>query len=305
MGFPAAQKSSRAIRGPRRGVFAAGAGTGPIEVTGRGKAAGFTAVGVAAAATRRGRRRFGILWRRSHTRSVSSEIVTPIFASDCAINRIEAPARRSVSNTSRNGSSSADRKERGLRPAAISRANSVAFRVEVAGAGVGSAGQCASMERETSGKMPPRSCGTVGGSWAVAGEAPGEVEPSTRWSPAAAGVSMGCIPVIYPAPVGRATGIPRSGSKPRGLDVGVLTSAFLSFFVIRFSSLTLWLRLSRWILRWGKAFEFRFARSVQSLKLRRFVFVGWNESVEALSSDLVRSHSRSWGWFGLGGGGAC
>lgn len=100
-------------------------------------------------------------------------------------------------------------------------------------------------------------------------------------------------------------GVVLDQSKPRGLDVGVLTHAFLLFYVISFSSLTLWLRLSLWIRRCVEGIGFRLSELVQSLKLCRFVFVHWDECVEAVSRDLVGSISRSLGSLVLSGGGAC
>jgi hypothetical protein len=140
MEFRAAQYTSRAMRGPLRcpygtcGVAAVAAGLSIGDVAGVVVATisfGF----VAPAGFFRDRRRFGIFCRSSHTRSVSSEIVTPSFASDCTSSRIDAPARRSASSTSRYGSSSANRRERGRRPSAINRASVWASPVKVPAAG--------------------------------------------------------------------------------------------------------------------------------------------------------------------------
>ena len=138
MVFRAAQYTSRAIRGPLRCPYGTCGVAGVTVAAGLsiGDVAGVVVATisfgfVAPAGFFRDRRRFGIFCRSSHTRSVSSEIVTPSFASDCASSRIDAPARRSASSTSRNGSSSANRRERGRRPSAINRASAWALSVEV------------------------------------------------------------------------------------------------------------------------------------------------------------------------------
>lgn len=82
----------------------------------------------------RGFRRFGIFWRISHTRRIPRDTDTSNLASDCAISRIDAPAPRSVSSTSRYGSSSANRRDLGRRPSAIKRASAAAFSVPAMGA---------------------------------------------------------------------------------------------------------------------------------------------------------------------------
>ena len=227
MDSSAAQTSSRAMRGPRRGVYAVGAGDSGGNTAGRTTAAGLIGGVAAAAVFFRGRRRFGIFCRRSQTRSVSSEIVTPTFASDRASNRIDAPLRRSTSSTSRYGSNSANRWERGLRPAAINCASAAASLGELSLAGVRTTGQCVASAREAVGAAGSGAGGTPGAAWAITGGSPGEDGPRMSCSPAAAGVSTGCIPAIYRWSAGRATGARRSGSKPKGLDVGVLTHGFL------------------------------------------------------------------------------
>ena len=142
----AVQKSSRATRGPFRcqcgvpvgstvaGVVAGGCiglnavgadhgfGNGPAANTGRvsGTASGFFVCGF---------RRFGIFCRSSHTRSVSSETLTPNWPSDSASSRMEAPVRRSASRTSRYGANWANRWDRGRRPSVISRASACALSV--------------------------------------------------------------------------------------------------------------------------------------------------------------------------------
>ena len=102
-----------------------------------------------------------------------------------------------------------------------------------------------------------------------------------------------------------AMGVGLDQSKPRGLDVGVLTYAFLAIFVISFSSLTRLLQFSRWTFRLGEAFRFRFGQSVQSLELCRFVIVHCVERVKVLSRNFgcsIAGSSRSFGW---SGGGSC
>jgi len=294
MDSSAAQKSSRAMRGPRRGVYAGGAGDSGGNAAGRTTAAGLIGGLAAEAVFFRGRRRFGIFCRRSQTRSVSSEIVTPTFASDRAINRIDAPLRRSASSTSRYGSNSANRRERGLRPAAINCASAAASLGELSRAGVGAAGQCVASAREAVGAAGSGAGGTPGADWAITGGSPGEDGPRMSCSPAAAGVSTGCIPSIYRWLAGRATGARRSGSKPKGLDVGVLTHVFFLFLVVRFGSLTLWLRLSRCILRWSVPSGFRHGARVQSLVLGRFAFVDRGQWGEAVCARILsgRFHVR-------------
>lgn len=223
----AAQKSSRAMRGPRRGVYAVGAGDSDGNTAGRTTAASLIGGLAAAAVFFRERRRFGIFCRRSQTRSVSSEIFTPTFASDRAINRIDAPLRRSASSTSRYGSNSANRRERGMRPAAINCASAVASLGELSRAGVGTTGQCVASALEAVGAAGSGAGGTPGAARAITGGSPGEDGPKMSCAPAVAGVSTGCIPAIYRWSAGRATGARRSGSKPKGLDVGVLTYGFL------------------------------------------------------------------------------
>ena len=105
-----------------RGPLRCQAGTNAGAAT----AAGATGAGFTAAALWWVRRRFGSLCFSSQTRSVSSEIATPTFASDSAINRMDAPARRSASSTSRYGSRSVKRRDRGRRPAAIKRSSACA-----------------------------------------------------------------------------------------------------------------------------------------------------------------------------------
>jgi len=250
----AAQKSSRAMRGPRRGVYAVGAGDSGGKTAGRATAAGLIGGFAAAAVFFRGRRRFGIFCCRSQTRSVSSEIVTPTFASDRAIRRIDAPVRRSASSTSRYGSSSANRRERGLRPAAINCASAAASRGEVSGAGVAAAGQCVASAREAVGAAKSVADGTPGAAWAITGGSPGEDGPGMSCSPAAAGVSTGCIPVIYRWSAGRAMGALRSGSKPPGLDVGVLSTAFVLVYADAFTHLRFLIPRRALRRRWDDAF---------------------------------------------------
>lgn len=94
-------------------------------------------------------------------------------------------------------------------------------------------------------------------------------------------------------------------SKPRGLDVGVLTHAFLLFFVISFSSLEPLIRLSVWIRRVVKDFRFRFDEGIQSLSPGRFVFVRVEEWADVLNRGFSGSISASLSSFGWIGGEAC
>ena len=102
-----------------------------------------------------------------------------------------------------------------------------------------------------------------------------------------------------------AMGVVLDQSKPRGLDVGVLTHAFLLFFVISFSSLTHWLRLSLWIRRCVEVIGFRFAELVQSVKCCRFVFGRVDEWVEVVIRSFGGSIADSSWSFGWSGGGSC
>lgn len=200
-------------------------------MTGRVATTGLTLGTVAAAPFFRDRRRFGSFCRSNQTRSVSSEIVTPIFASDCAISRIDAPARRSVISTSRYGANAANRWERGLRPSAISRARASACPVDgsvaasagdMEAVGVGTAPSGNAPGAVASLRSDPSGTGVVS-----VGTIPGVSGASESCSPADAGPSVVCMPVKYRESVGRATGAPRSESKPKGLDVGVFPSGFL------------------------------------------------------------------------------
>ncbi len=94
-------------------------------------------------------------------------------------------------------------------------------------------------------------------------------------------------------------------SKPRGLDVGVLTYVFLWFFVSEFTSLKLLLRLSLWILQLFDVFRFRFDEWVQSLRLSRFVFFHFDEWVEVVIRCFDASFSCSLSSLGWRGGGSC
>jgi hypothetical protein len=78
-----------------------------------------------------------------------------------------------------------------------------------------------------------------------AGGCPVESGARESCSPAAAGASFGFMPANYRVSSGRAMGALRSGSKPRGLDVGVPASSFLWVFVSQFASLRLWLSVRR------------------------------------------------------------
>ncbi len=168
----------------------------------------------------RGRRRLGRFCRRHHVRSVSSEISTPNFASDCTSSASDAPARRSAINTSRYGSKAVNRWERGRRPAATSWANFSASPVKPATVGSPTTG-------ETSGKPLPPSCAVSGSVAWKAGDVPVESGASESCSPADAGPLVVCMPVKYRARPGRAMGASRSESKPKGLDVGVPDHCFI------------------------------------------------------------------------------
>lgn len=100
-------------------------------------------------------------------------------------------------------------------------------------------------------------------------------------------------------------GVVLDQSKPRGLDVGVLTHAFLLFFVISFSSLTLLLRSSRWILRLVDIFWVRIDAWGQSSNFCRVVFVHFGELGKVMIRGLSGSISDSWTSFRWIGGGPC
>ena len=102
-----------------------------------------------------------------------------------------------------------------------------------------------------------------------------------------------------------AMGVGLDQSKPRGLDVGVLTHAFLLFFVISFSSCRLLLRSGLWILPLVEVIRIRFYDWVRSLSLCRFVFSPVDEWVEVVIRSFGGSIAGSAWSLGWGGGGAC
>jgi hypothetical protein len=102
-----------------------------------------------------------------------------------------------------------------------------------------------------------------------------------------------------------AMGVVLDQSKPRGLDVGVLTSAFPSFFVVSFSSCRLSLQSALWILPLVEVIRLRFGNWIQSLSLGRFVFVHFDEWVQVVIRGSNRSISVSLSSFGLIGDGSC
>lgn len=88
----------------------------------------------------------------------------------------------------------------------------------------------------------------------------------------------------YAERCGSAMGVVLGQSKPRGLDVGVLTYAFLWFFVSGFTSLNLLHALNGFIFRCAEVFQFRFGGFDQLMRLEGFVviafiFAGWIESM--------------------------
>ena len=100
-------------------------------------------------------------------------------------------------------------------------------------------------------------------------------------------------------------GVDLDQSKPRGLDVGVLTHAFLSFFVISFSSCRLLLRSGIWILHLIEVGGLRFDDWVRSLRLGRLDFVHFDDWVKVVMRGSGGSISASLSSFGLVGGGSC
>ena len=102
-----------------------------------------------------------------------------------------------------------------------------------------------------------------------------------------------------------AMGVVLDQSKPRGLDVGVLTYPFLSFFVISFSSCRLLLRSGLWILALTEVIRLRFHDWVRSLSLGRFDFVHFDEWEKMVMRGSGGSISDSWRSFRWNGGGAC
>ncbi len=200
----------------------------------------------------RGFRRFGIFWRISHTRSVSSDTDTSNLASDCAISRIDAPAPRSVSSTSRYGSSSANRRDLGRRPSAIKRASAAAFSVPAMGAFLPPAGGAPVILRAGVGAPGCSFRGNTGGrtsgmvEWTgdravVAGMSTGRgVGTTAGRSVRVAGSGVGipcCMSATYSSPTCDATGAHRATSKRKRLDVGVLTYFFLLFWFSQLASL--------------------------------------------------------------------
>jgi hypothetical protein len=280
MVFRAAQYTSRAMRGPLRCPYGTCGVAGVTVEAGLriGDVAGVVVAiisfgFVAPAGFFRARRRFGIFCRSSHTRSVSSEIVTPSFVSDCTSSRIDAPARRSASSTSRYGSSAANRRERGRRPSAINRASVWALPVEVPAA------PCV-VEGESTGAVVSRIGGSAGTAVPSAGGCPVASGARESCSPAAAGASFGFMPADYRAWSGCAMGALRSRSKPQGLDVGVPASSFLWVFVSQFASLRLRLSVRRsiaWLVEVSRSCS---GELVQREKFGYVVFLslaGWSK----------------------------
>ena len=304
MVFRAAQYTSRAIRGPLRCPYGTCGVAGVADAAGLsiGDVAGVVVATisfgfVAPAGFFRDRRRFGIFCRSSHTRSVSSEIVTPSFASDCASSRIDAPARRSASSTSRYGSSSANRRERGRRPSAINRASVWALPVEVPAA------PCV-VEGKSTGAIMSLARGPAGIAVPSAGGCPVASGARESCSPATAGASFGFMPADYRVSSGRAMGALRSGSKPPGLDVGVPASSFLWFFVSQFASLRLWFSVRCSISWLVEVYRSCSGELVSRGKFGSAVFLslaGWSER---LIRCLGCSTSCSASPLGLSGGGS-
>ena len=245
-------------------------GTGPVGAGAGGvgdadRATGFT----------RGFLRFGIFCRSSHTRSVSSETPTPSLASDSVIRRIDAPPRRSVSSTSRYGSSAANRREQSCRPSAIKRASACALSVAVAGTSLSPAGMVA-------GVLWINADGR-----AVAGRLPYGRGADTTASSPMRGMGMfvglaGCIRAIYLPPAGGAIVAPRAISKRKRLDVGVLTYLFLLVLVSGvgsfFGSLCSW--FTQWVyaigsvsFSWVECFSFGSLVNLSSWFLRLVKFL--------------------------------
>ena len=256
------------------GPIRAGTGAGPVNWV-AGLDAGGAGIAGETTGCARGFRRFGIFCRSSHTRSVSSETPTPSLASDSVIRRIDAPPRRSVSSTSRYGSSAANRREQSCRPSAIKRASACALSVAVAGTSLSTAGMVA------------------GVLWFNAdGRAVAVRLPYGRGAGAAAsspvrGMGMfvglaGCIRAIYLPPAGGAIVAPRAISKRKRLDVGVLTYLFFlvlvsglgSFFVSLCSWFTQWVySIGSVFFSWVECFSFGSLVYLSSLFLRLVKFL--------------------------------
>ena len=222
-------------------------GTGPVGAGAGGvgdsdRATGFT----------RGFRRFGIFWRSSHTRSVSSDTSTSSLASDSAISRIDAPAPRSVSSTSRYGSNSANRRDLGRRPSAIKRASAPALSVPAMGAFLPPTGGASVIFRAGMGAPGCSFRGNTGGrtsgptEWTggravAAGMSTGRrVGPTAGRSVRGVGSGVGipcCMGATYSSSTCDATGALRATSKRKRLDVGVLTYFFLLFWFSQLDSI--------------------------------------------------------------------
>lgn len=217
---------------------------GDVAVAGAGAALDWATVAalVMILAFRRRRRRFGMSCSKSQTRSVSWETFTPIRTNETAIAPMDAPARRSASNTSRYGSNAAERRGRGLRNSAMSWASVCELAAIVLSATGTLAGKVCDRDGESIGDrfsptdtrwvIAKSACGVVSvESWAI-----GDV------ALVAADVGSFVMPISYRLRAGRAIGGGLSKSKPEGLDVGVCAHNIFStdyFSLLRCTKLTL------------------------------------------------------------------
>ena len=100
-------------------------------------------------------------------------------------------------------------------------------------------------------------------------------------------------------------GVVLDQSKPRGLDVGVLSHGFLSLIRDGFTSLRLLLSLSLLRLRLIDTSLLCLDELVHCLRFHFFFGVSFVERVEAVVRRLDWLDSCSLDWLRVGGGGSC
>jgi hypothetical protein len=102
-----------------------------------------------------------------------------------------------------------------------------------------------------------------------------------------------------------AIGVVLQTSKPRGLDVGVLTYAFPRFFLSRVTSLRVSIWLSAFIFLLVEVLRSRFSEFIQWESLGYFGFFRFDDWIEWMIRCFDPSFSCSLSPFGLSGGSSC